>query len=447
MIDALPVVAVIGRPNTGKSSLFNLLLGEQKSIVDEMEGVTRDINIGRVKTPHSMFYVYDTAGYLDEGDSFNALVQKKVREAIRSADLILFTVDGRNSHPLDDELAAFLKREGKTVYVIANKLDNKSMEDLAIEFYSLGFETVIPFSVTQKRGLAELLDKIEDFLSHLDIPEAAPEEIRIAIAGRPNVGKSQLLNTILGYERSIVSPIAGTTRDSVDDLCMIKGRKVRLIDTAGLRRKGKVQEDIEYYSNVRTVQAIERSEVVIQLLDATEPLSHQDKRITDIVQEKGRGLVLVFNKWDLVKPKDPDENRIMMKQFRDRVVKELAGFPHIPVFFISALEKYKIEPVLESALHVFDEFHYRVATADLNDWLKREIRETEGNKPVSELKIYYATQVYTAPPGFLFFINKKDYVRKDYPRFIENRLRLSFEFTGVPVKIVFKEKERRGQDD
>ncbi len=442
MKNGLPVVAIVGRPNTGKSSLFNLLLGERKSIVDEMEGVTRDINIGKVVTSHATFYLYDTAGYLEKGDTFNTLVQKKVKQAIEDTELVLFVVDGRNYHPLDEDLALFLKKQNKKVKIIANKLDNRDMESRAVEFYQLGFEDIIPFSVMHKRGYNTLIDNIEDNLENIQLAEDSDNlEIRISIVGKPNVGKSQLLNTILGYDRSIVSEIPGTTRDSLDDIFNFEGNTIRLIDTAGLRRKSKIEGDIEYYSNVRTADAIERSHVVIQLLDAGEPLSQQDKRILDTVLEKGRGLVLAVNKWDLIK-QSSNENYLMMEEYKRLIYKEIPTYSFVPVEFVSAIKNYRVNKLLETALRVYKDYTYRVPTGKLNEWLTREVRESNERKPVSNLKVYYATQIFAKPPKFAFFINSKKFLRKDYPRFLENKIRVAFEFFGVPIKIIFKEKEK-----
>jgi len=437
----LPIVAIIGRPNVGKSSLFNLLLGERKSIVDEEEGVTRDINIGIVNTERIAFYLYDTAGYLEKGDSFNSLIQAKVREAIANTELILFVVDGREVHPYDEDLAKFLQKQEKKVLVIANKLDNREMEDLHYEFFRLGFNDILPFSVLHKRGYSTLIEWIEDNLKYSSnkVKEENPQ-IHIAIVGKPNVGKSLLVNTILGYERSIVSDLPGTTRDSIDDIFEYNGKKICLIDTAGLRRKAKIENDIEYYSNVRTIQAIERSEVVILLLDSMEGISQQDKKIVDMIMEKGRGLVIAYNKWDLKRVKS-DENYRLMEDYKKFTYKEIGAYNFVPVEFISAKDNYRISKLLDTALRVYEDFYYRVPTNILNEWVEQNIKESYNRKQVSNLRIYYAAQVYSAPPRFVFFVNKKDYMRKDYPRYMENRIREAFEFTGVPIKINFREKK------
>jgi len=441
MRNNLPVVAIIGRPNVGKSSLFNLLIGQRKSIIHEMEGVTRDINMELVQTEYGAFYLYDTAGFLKEGDSFNALVQKKVREAIENTDIILFMVDGRELHPLDEEIAEFLHEHEKEVWLIVNKLDNKDMELNAYEFYSLGFDEIIPFSVVHKRGFNTLKEKIELWAQKHSKKVPLPEhEIRVAIVGKPNVGKSQLVNTILGYERSIVSDVAGTTRDALDDIFTWKNKTIRLIDTAGIKRKSRVQDDIDYYTQVRTIQAIERSEIVILLADAVEGLSHGDKVIIDMVAEKRRGLVIAFNKWDLKMQPDAD-NYELMKAYRAYFSQEMPEFTYVPLHFISAKTGYKVPQLLDEVLSIYENFHKRIETSDLNEWLQG-IKEANPYKQASNLRVYYGTQIYEAPPGFLFFINSKQHLRKDYPRFLEKRLREAFDFTGIPLKLIFKEKKQ-----
>ncbi len=438
----MPVVAIVGRPNVGKSSLFNLLIGERKSIVDKMEGVTRDINIGIVRTGQVSYKLLDTAGYIEKRDKFNKLVQEKIKEAIEGTDLILFIVDGRTPNPFDEDIALILKREQKPVIIIANKLDNSDMEVLADQFYHLGFDTIIPFSVSHKRGYIQINEIIEDMLSHLQyVKEDMPEEneIKISIVGKPNVGKSLLINRLLGYERSIVSDIPGTTRDSVDDVFRYSGYLIRLIDTAGLKRKSKVTGSVEYYSNVRTVQTIERSNVVIMLIDAAEQITQQDRKIIEMVIRKGKALVIAYNKWDLKRTRSNDDYR-QMEGTRKLTYKEIGIYHFVPVEFISAMDGYRIDKLMETVFRVDRDYHYRVPTAVLNEWLAKEFRETNAKRPSSNLRIYYATQIYSAPPKFMFFINKKEYVRKDFPRQAENKLREAFEFTGTPIKIIFKEK-------
>ena len=443
MRKGLPVVAIIGRPNVGKSSLFNAMVKQRKSIVDEMEGVTREINMDKVNTGKTAFWLYDTAGYLEKGDRFNKLVQQKVRQAIDDADLVLLMVDGRDPHPMDEEIANFLRRQKRPVIVLANKLDNAQMELNAYDFYSLGFDEVIPMSVIQKSGLLTLSEKIEDMFEEFESDQKSADEIHVSLVGKPNVGKSLLLNTLLGFDRSIVSDVAGTTRDSLDDVFEWEGHQIRLIDTAGIRRHNKIGEDIEYYSVVRSVQAIERSDVVIQLTDATEPLSRQDKHIGQMVQDKGRAMIFAVNKWDLIERGDESENYQLQKDFEKQFYKDLPEYAYVPLVFISAKDQYKLPRLMQKAIKVYNDFHFRTPTSDLNAWLSREIRESNLERPSSNLRVYYCTQVHTAPPRFVFFINDKEHMRKDFPRFLENRLRLAFEFEGVPIHLSFREKDGR----
>lgn len=451
----LPTVAVIGRPNTGKSSLFNFLVNAKKSIVDPTEGVTRDIVSGTARQESfPEFSVWDTAGYLESSDILDSLAQDKVRYAVRNADLVILTVDAQNPHPLDAELALLIKKENKSAIVAANKSDNRAYEEAAAEFYGLGFETVVPISVIQKRGLSTLLEKIEEqFFENKNINVSEPsdsDEVRIAIAGRPNAGKSMLLNTLLGYERMIVSDIAGTTRDAADEIISFQGRTIRITDTAGIKRNAKIKNDIEYYAAVRSAQAIEHAEVVILLIDAhasADEIARRDKVIADMIVQKKRGMVFALNKWDLIKPQDDTgkKNQDLMKEAERKIRRALPEFYYVPICFISAKDNYKTDKLLETAVKVRDDFHHRVVTGTLNKWLSENLIEYEGERTASRLKIYYGSQVYTAPPRFVFFINKKDHMRKDFPRFLEKRLRLAFEFTGVPITLTFRERgeERR----
>lgn len=438
-----PSVTIIGRPNVGKSSLFNTIINKRKSIVDEVEGVTRDVISELVDFQGVKFILSDTAGYLESEEALNFIVRRKIEEAIHFTDLILFVVDGREIHPLDHQIARLLKRINKPVFVVANKLDNEKMRTTYTEVYSLGFENVFLVSAVHNYGVRTLLEEISNFLSkNSDIPANSvsefQNEIRIVIVGKPNTGKSMLLNAILGYERSIVSEIPGTTRDAVDDIFSYNGRVIRLVDTAGIRRKAKIKDNIEYYSLTRTIKAVERSDVAIQLLDATSPISHQDKTITEMVVSKGVGIVIAYNKWDLVSVKK-EENYFLMDRYRKLFLNEYPAYSFIPVEFVSAKEKYKIPRLLNTAIKVYEDRKFRIPTSTLNEWLQKNVKESNVNYPVSKLKVYYATQVETSPPHFVFFVNNKEYLRQDYERFIENKIRTAFEFTGTPIKISFRE--------
>ncbi|MGL4367005.1 MAG: ribosome biogenesis GTPase Der [Brevinemataceae bacterium] len=450
----MPVVAVIGRPNTGKSSLFNLLVGQRKSIVDALEGVTRDIVSGySVHTQYPKFAVWDTAGYLETDDVIDRLAQEKIAYAAGHADLVLFVVDAQNPHPIDDELALLIKKRTNRVIVVANKADNRDYEIHSAHFYSLGFDSVIPVSAIQKRGMSTLLEEIEAKLFDLgvvfqdDSEEAEQtDEARIVIVGRPNAGKSMLLNTLLGYERMIVSDIAGTTRDATDEIIIHQGRKIRLTDTAGIKRNAKIKDDIEYYATVRSAQAIEHAEVAVLLIDAhasVDEIARHDKILANMIQEKKRAMVFALNKWDLLKPEENNgkQNQELMKAMEHKVRHALPEFNHVPLCFISGKDNYKTDKLLETVLQVRDDFHYRVVTGTLNKWLSENIMEYQSDKIASRLKIYYGSQVYTAPPRFIFFINNKEHLRKDFPRFLEKKIRNAFEFSGVPITMTFRERQ------
>ncbi|MGL4394296.1 MAG: ribosome biogenesis GTPase Der [Brevinema sp.] len=450
----MPVVAIVGRPNTGKSSLFNYLVGERKSIVDPTEGVTRDIISGTsAHKQYPRFMAWDTAGYLETENTIDALAQTKIAYAVKHADIVLLVVDAQNPHPLDDELALIIKKENREAIIVANKADNRSLEQTSSEFYALGFEQVVPVSVVQKRGMSTLLETIEDKMFNLDgvfaddsAEAEETDEVRIAIIGRPNAGKSQLLNTLLGYDRMIVSEVAGTTRDATDEIIFHNNRKIRITDTAGIKRNAKIKDDIEYYATVRSAQAIEHAEVAILLIDAhasVDEIARHDKILASMVQDKKRAMVFALNKWDLLKPEENNgkQNQDLMKFMEDKVRRALPEFNHIPLCFISGQENYKTDKLLETAIKVRDDFHYRVVTGTLNKWLSENFIEYEGEKAASRLKIYYGSQVYAAPPRFVFFINKKDHLRKDFPRFLEKKMRIAFEFLGVPITMTFRERD------
>ncbi len=447
-------ICIVGRPNTGKSSLFNYLVKQRKSIVDPMEGVTRDIISGdSAHNQYAPFNVWDTAGYLETSDTIDSIAQTKINYAINHSDLILFVVDAQSPNPIDEEMALIIKKANIPCIVVANKADNRALEMGSAEFYSLGFDTVVPVSVIQKTGLTTLLDSIEDKLYDIksvyqhDSEEAEEtDETRIAIIGRPNAGKSMLLNTLLGYERMIVSPIAGTTRDAADEVIFYKNQKIRITDTAGIKRNAKIKDDIEYYATVRSAQAIEHSEVAILLIDAhasIDEMARHDKVLAKMVQDKKRALVFALNKWDLIKTDENSgrDNQELMKAMELKIRKALPEFDYVPVCFISGLENYKTDKLLETAIKVRNDFHHRVVTGTFNNWLAKNFIEYEGERAASKLKIYYASQVYTAPPRFVFFINKKDNIRKDFPRFLENKMRTAFEFTGVPITLTFRERD------
>jgi len=431
------IVAIVGRPNVGKSTLFNRFTESREAIVDEISGVTRDRHYGKVNWNGQVFSIIDTGGYVNNSDDvFETEINRQVEIAIEEAAIILFMVDVVTGlADLDMSVANMLRRSNKEVIAVVNKVDNNSRLLDAAEFYKLGLGEYFPVSSTNGAGTGDLLDKIVDLL-----PQKQEEEEqslpRIAVVGRPNVGKSSLLNTLTGEERNIVTPVAGTTRDSI----FIRYRKYDhdflLIDTAGLRKRSKVNENIEFYSTLRAVRAIENSDVCLLMIDATLGIESQDLNIMSIILSNNKGLVLLVNKWDLVE-KDSNSARKMEEQIRSRT----SPFTNYTILFISAIEKQRIHKVLKEAIRVQENRTRKIPTSALNSYLLPII---ESNPPPStkgkHIKIKYISQLPTFYPSFAFFCNHPQYLKEPYKRFLENRLREKFEFTGVPLKIFFRKK-------
>ncbi len=441
----MAIVTLVGRPNVGKSSIFNRIIGRRASIVDDIPGVTRDRLYGEAQWEGSRFFLVDTGGIMASEDHvFLEGVTRQVRHAIGESQLVLFVLDGREGvTPLDEEIAALLRKSRKPVIVVMNKLDNPKQEDLALEGYRLGFERVFGVSAEHNRNFSDLLDELVSLLpEEPDLDEGgeadeADDTIRVTLVGRPNVGKSSLLNALLGSERALVSDVPGTTRDVVDSLWEYGGRRFRLIDTAGLRRKSRVNSDIEYYSNVRTFQAIGRAHIAVLLLDASEPVTDQDKRLAGYILERGRGLVLAVNKWDLA----PSEAKIGDKMKR-LLADELRFASFAPSLFISAKTGRGILKLPELLEQIESNRCRRIPTPELNrlvrDVLSFDRMPSDGRGKL--LKINYCTQAQGAPPAFVFFVNDTDLVDKSFARHLENRLRALADFTGTPMRIFFRNK-------
>jgi GTPase len=431
------IVAIVGRPNVGKSTLFNRLIEAREAIVDEVSGVTRDRNYG-VSTWNGVdFSVIDTGGYVQNSDDvFEEEINKQVLLAIEESDLILFMVDVTTGiHDLDVSVASLLRRQSKKVMVVVNKVDNNERLLDASEFYNLGLGDYFPLSSINGSGTGELLDAVVSNLPE-SVPETVPDLPRIAIVGRPNVGKSSLLNSLLGEERNIVTPVAGTTRDSI----YVRYNKFQhdflLVDTAGLRKKGKVSEDIEFYSVMRAVRTIENSDICLLLLDATRGLESQDLNIMSLILKNNKGVIVLVNKWDLIEK----ENNITIK-FEKELREKTAPFTDYPILFISAINKQRIHKVLETVEMVNANKNRKIPTSELNEVMLQVIA---GYPPPSlkgkYVKIKYATQLPVHTPSFAFFCNLPQYVKDPYKRFIENRMREKFAFTGVPIRIFFRKK-------
>lgn len=432
------IVAIVGRPNVGKSTLFNRLTESRQAIVDQTSGVTRDRQYGKSDWNGKYFSIIDTGGYVMGGDDeFEIEIRKQVQLAVDEADIILFLVDAREGlTPMDEDVASMLRKCTKKVFLVANKVDNaKEMDNLA-EFYALGLGDPYPIAGISGSGTGDLLDAVVEDFSEGE-PDQADTLPRIAVVGRPNVGKSSFINFITGQERNIVTPIAGTTRDSIYTRYNMFGFDFNFVDTAGLRKKSKVSEDLEFYSVMRSVRAIENSDVCILMLDASQGLEVQDLNIFSLIQRNNKGVVIVVNKWDLI-----EKDNKTHKQFEDLIRSRISPFEDVPIVFTSVLNKQRIFKVLETAKQVYESRSRRISTSELNDKLLPIVKEQ--NPPPSVkgkwIKIKYVTQLPTPYPQFVFFCNLPQYIRDPYKRFVENRLREMWDFHGVPISIYFREK-------
>ncbi|MEI6456619.1 MAG: ribosome biogenesis GTPase Der [bacterium] len=451
------IVAIVGRPNVGKSTLFNRLCGGRDAIVDPTSGVTRDRHYGKSDWNGVEFSVIDTGGFVDNsGDIFEAEIKKQVRLAIDEADVILFMVDTREGiTPMDEDLAVHLRRSGKKVFLVANKLDSNKQVDDIHEFYSLGLGEIYGISAISGSGTGELLDDVvkcfpNDSVETLreaslhrgasqqddELPPEEPELPKIAIVGRPNAGKSSLVNLLLGNDRTIVTPIPGTTRDSIHSHYQYFGMDFILIDTAGIRKKAKVTEDIEFYSVMRAIRSIETSDVSILMVDAERGFEAQDLNIFSLIEKNHKGVVILVNKWDLV-----EKETNTHKQFEELIHEQIAPFRDVPIIFTSVLTKQRIFKAVEMAVEVFKNRSRRIPTAALNDFFLPIIEEIPPPAVKGKyIKIKFVTQLPTRYPSFVFFCNHPQYLKESYKRFLENKLRGQFNFTGAPVEIYFRQK-------
>ena len=430
-------VAIVGRPNVGKSTFFNRLLEQRKAIVDDVSGVTRDRQYGVAEWNGKSFNVVDTGGFVPQSeDVFEKEIKKQVLIAVEEANALIFMVDAATGiTDLDEDMADVLRRSSKPVLVAVNKVDNHDRLLEATEFYGLGFDNIFFISSMTGSGSGELLDTlaalIEDSAVALD--DSIP---KFAIMGQPNVGKSSLLNALVGQERTIVSDIAGTTRDTIHTLYNLFQKEFVLIDTAGIRRKTKVHEDLEFYSVIRAIKAMDEADICLLMLDATKGITAQDLNIFGLAAKKGKGIVLLVNKWDLVE-KDTNTARDYEKELKKRI----APFTDIPVLFISAKEKTRIFRVIEVALDVYNNKQQKLATSQLNEIMLKAIESY--HPPVvrgNPIRIKYVTQLPTHVPSFAFFCNYPEDVKEPYKNYLENQLRQHFKFTGVPIRIFFRKK-------
>jgi GTP-binding protein len=430
------IVAIVGRPNVGKSTLYNRLTESRKAIVDDFSGVTRDRHYGLAEWVGRNFTIIDTGGYVANSDDvFEAAIREQVAIAIEEATVILFVVDVTTGiTDLDDEIANLLRKSKKPVFVVVNKVDHGLLQADASIFYSLGLGEIYNISSMTGSGTGELLDEV--IKNFDDEPLEENTLPKYAIVGRPNVGKSSIINSLIGQERNIVTPIAGTTRDSIHIHYNQYGHEFMLIDTAGLRKKTKVKENIEFYSVMRTIKAMEEADVVILMLDAVEGLEAQDVNIFHLAEKNKKGIVVVVNKWDLI-----EKNTKTAKVFEDTIRQKLAPFTDVPIVFTSVTEKQRVLKVLETADKVYKNRNKKISTSKLNEVMLPIIE----NYPPPSLKgkyvkIKYITQLKGVAPMFAFFCNLPQYIKEPYMRFLENKLRENFDFTGVPVQLFFRQK-------
>lgn len=433
------IVAIVGRPNVGKSTLFNRLIEKRQAIMDNMPGVTRDRHYGYAEWCGKFFTVIDTGGYVTGSeDKFESEIRKQIKLAIDEASAVIFMVDIRDGLTgFDKDFANVLRASSKPVFIAANKTDSPDKSMLSNEFYGLGLDSeIFPVSAENGSGTGELLDAlIQVFPSEgQEDPDAGIP--RIAIVGRPNVGKSSLLNALLGTERSIVTDEAGTTRDAIHSYYKMFGKNFILIDTAGVRKKGKVKDDIEFYSVLRSLRALEESDVCIVVIDAERGVESQDVNLISLAQRQGKGMVIMVNKWDLV-----EKDSKTADKYRKQMLEKIAPIDYIPIIFASVLNKQRIFQVIEKAVEVYGNKTKKIPTSQLNDIMLREI---EHYPPPSmkgkHIQIKYITQVNARFPSFAFFCNLPQYIQGSYERFLENKIREHFTFEGVPVRLIFRKK-------
>ncbi len=435
------IIAIVGRPNTGKSTLFNRLTRTRKAIVDSTAGVTRDRNYCHVSWEGKEFLLVDTGG-LEPGDAGGMItkMQEQTALAMQEADAVVFLMDGREGLTPDDaETVDRLRRMDKPVFYVVNKIDGLEREDLVAEFYRLGVDPIYSISAEHGYGVNDFMDVLTSHVPSEEQPQAEEGIIRIAVLGRPNVGKSSLVNKLLGEERMLVTEVAGTTRDAVDVLLEKSGKTYRLIDTAGIRRKGRVTERLETYSVIKALRGLHECDVALVLIDAGEGITDQDVRIVGYAAEHFKGCILVANKWDLVK----DDARLK-KKIKEDIAKATPFIPYAPLLTVSALNGLNMGQVLRSVNQVYEQYATRVSTGKLNQELKKIVSRHE--PPLHQgrrVKFYYATQVRTKPPSFVVFTNYPSAVRTPYHRYLTNQLREHFVFDKSPIKIVFRERERK----
>ena len=439
-----PIVAVVGRPNVGKSTLFNSLCGQQISIVKDTPGVTRDRIYAEVSWLNHNFTLIDTGGIEpDTGDIILAQMREQAEIAIETADVIIFMTDVKQGLvDSDSKVADMLRRSGKPVVLVVNKVDNfdKYMADV-YEFYNLGIGDPVPISAASRLGLGDMLDAVAAHFPEWDPSEEDDDRPRIAIVGKPNVGKSSIVNRLLGENRVIVSNIAGTTRDAIDTEIVHDGKEYIFIDTAGLRRKNKIKEELERYSIIRTVSAVERADVVLMVIDATEGVTEQDAKIAGIAHERGKGVIIVVNKWDAI-----EKNDKTMKEYEGKIRQVLSYMPYAEIMYVSALTGQRLPKLYDMIDMVIENQTLRIATGVLNEIMTEAVAmQQPPSDKGKRLKLYYITQVAVKPPTFVIFVNDKELMHFSYTRYLENKIREAFGFRGTSLKFFIRERKEKDQ--
>jgi GTP-binding protein len=436
---AKPIVAIVGRPNVGKSTLFNKLAGRRISIVDDKPGVTRDRVYADAEWLRHNFTLIDTGGIeVESQDIILAQMRRQAQIAIETADVIIFIVDGKQGLTgADNEVAQMLRQSKKEIVLVVNKIDHLELEANAFEFYNLGIGTPVAISATQGLGLGDMLDEVVKHFESVYSSTENEEYIQVAVVGKPNVGKSSLINKMLGEERNIVTDIAGTTRDAIDSKLETSEGKFILVDTAGIRRKSKVNEGIERYSVIRSLAAVERADVVILIIDATDELSDQDEKIIGYAHEMKKAIMVIVNKWDLIEKDDKT-----MIEYKKKLQAGLNFMAYAPYLFISAKTGQRVHKVLSTVKECYDNYSKRISTGILNEVVNKAVLIKEPPTVANKrLKIFYVTQVDTKPPTFVFFVNSPDLLHFSYQRYLENQLRNSFEFNGTGIRLIFRERK------
>jgi len=436
-----PIVAIVGRPNVGKSTIFNRLIGRRRALVDDMPGVTRDRNYGNVDRFEIPFILVDTGGFEPvTADRLLQQMREQSRLAMVEADLILFVMDGREGlTQADKEVAEMLRQADKPVFYLVNKVDGELQEAGIGDFYQLGVDNIFTISAEHNRGIGDLMEAVVAALPQRDVALAEDEVTKIAVVGRPNVGKSSLVNRLLGYERVVANPTPGTTRDSIDTYFTCKKKRYMLIDTAGIRRKGKTVEKIEKYSVMDALRSIERADVALIVIDAAQGVTEQDEKIAGYAYEAGRACIFVVNKWDI-----PEKDNSTFGNFVERIRTEFKYLPFAPIVFVSALTGQRIGQIMDEVANVMAQYTRRVTTSELNQVFTEAVESHHA--PLfhgKRVKFYYATQVGTKPPAFVIFTNRPEGIHFSYERYLANRLREAFGFAGTPLNLMFRGRERK----